>query len=406
MITPLVRGVLREIWRESVAQGGGVGQVVYTGIRVSAANLCRVEGLLTVDTVVGSPLITATPYLAGGDGLLRVAVSNIAAGGNTATWTLDVKLLQSPNQANRGANGYIMVAGGATSGLAAPQTLAQTYTLGAVQGDQTMTITNADNPGTIGIIIDGSTAGVTGNGVSLEIRQHADHAVPVLFSRWGNIAAGPNLQFSKARGTYGVPAVLNAGDELGTIDFYSYNVDAFTLDARIVATTRLASPDHGVGLDFHITSANIVRHQAMTLYGHGPSEGSVTILKLYTSPYVLPDVTNTGSLGNSTLRWNGLYCDDAWVYKNILLGGLWAAGGGAELTLVLHNTSVMPVPQANQVYIGSNDFGVNAGSNLAVLEISAEEPPVAVGAAVVDMLIPLRYNGRKFYLHATELDVG
>lgn len=390
----LVNGVQREIWREGVAQGGGVSQIVLTSIRVSSAQLCRIKGLLTVDVAVGTPIIT-TALAVSSTGFLQITVSNIAAGGNTATWTLDVQLLQSQDQVNRGATGYVLVASGSATGLAAPQTLAATYALGAVPADERMIIDTGKGP----VVVEASTAVVTADGSSLEVRQHDTWAVPMMIRRAGAIAPGPNLQFTKARGTLAAPAAVAANDELGTIDFYGYSAAAYTLDARIVAICNNATPAYATELDFYVTRSAGALTKVAVLNASGP--GASTILELYNTPSVMSNVNHTGALGSNSNIWYILHVDSALVYDNIRMNGVVAAGGATH-TIILTNASVMPGATADQVYIGSNDFGL-LGTHLATLAISAEQPAVSPPAEyTVAAMIPIIYNGVSYYLLATQ----
>jgi len=63
----------------------------------------------------------------------------------------------------------------------------------------------------------------------------------------------------------------------------------------------------------------------------------------------------------------------------------------------------MPVgPQLDRVYAGAENFVT--GTNLAALSLVGEEPAVAVGALVVDTVIPIRYNGISYYLTAINME--
>ena len=112
--TRLVAGMQREVWQDTVTQGGGVSQTISTNIRISTAQLCRVHGLFVAGAPTGAPTFTATPSVVGG--FLVVTVVNTAAGGNSAAWMLDVQLEHSLVQATHGANGYILVTNSGTGG--------------------------------------------------------------------------------------------------------------------------------------------------------------------------------------------------------------------------------------------------------------------------------------------------
>ena len=526
---PLVQGVQREIWRDVIPQNGGVSQTVPTGIRISAPKLPCVRGLLTIDTPTGSPVFTATPQV-GANGFLEVVVANTAAPGNSGTWTLDVELVQSPQQANRGTNGYILVSGGATSGLAAPQTLAETYDVGGSSANQTMTVTDAHGGG---VIIDTSAGGFVTTTFALDVRQPDLIDIPVLISRRGDIANAPRLHFVKARGSFAVPDDDQAGDHMGQIAFYGRIGGAFQVGAEILADViSVAGGLLDGALDFYASQNNVSLQVARMQMD--AAEGITTF---YNNPLLAPDTTNTGRLGSDTQLWssvsaghvylyhssdnavpafidffksrgalgaptavqtndllgsvdfygynlgaygdfarvlgiatnvgagpgflldaaidvyatyqtapaqvlrigasaNGalvtafgatpvirpfagttgslgvaggawdlLYVSTANVYANVCLGAT-AVGGGALETVALPNTCTMPVPQANQVYLGAKDFTGTPGTALATFAISAEEPVQDIGEIEADKLIPLYYNGRSYLVLAFDATAG
>lgn len=114
--TKIVSGVLREVFQEAVPQANVV-QTVTTGIRISSGQLSRIRGFLTIDSVTGTPAVTATASVV--NGLLRVAVANAAAG-TTFTWTLDVMLTQSSQQGRDAAAGAVItIVYGATASASA-----------------------------------------------------------------------------------------------------------------------------------------------------------------------------------------------------------------------------------------------------------------------------------------------
>jgi hypothetical protein len=77
---------------------------------------------LFINTVVDDPAISAT--LTNVNGLAVVTVTNSAAAGNTATYTLDITALQSMQQGGGGSVGIVHVTGGAgtPAGLDLPST--------------------------------------------------------------------------------------------------------------------------------------------------------------------------------------------------------------------------------------------------------------------------------------------
>jgi len=358
---------------------------------------------LVLDAVIGAATPSASASISA-DGFLQVTVANGAVG-TSINWTLDIQLTHSIQQAKDALPGaYIAVVngagvGGGISGL----TIHQAYDFGAVAANQTIVINDTTKGGAV--IIDASTAAVTGAATSsFEVRQNALHAVPMVISRRiGGQAPGPNLQFSRARGTYAAPAAVANDDELGTLDFYGYPVNTFTLDARIVSTVEVAAPTYATALQFYVTARGGALARAARLDMNGV--GSNTTLLLYNNPDVEPGVDHTGRLGESTNRWGSIHVDTVHAYSNVCLKGA-VVGGGATGTVLLLNTATMPVPQANQVYLGSNDFGVGHGSNLATLAISAEEPAVALAAEVADTLIPVLYDGAPYYLFAYAVGGG
>jgi hypothetical protein len=404
--TRLIRGIQREIWQELVAQTPGDGAVaITTNIRIGAGQLCRVQGLFTCDVPTGSPTWTVVPSRSAA-GFLVVTVTNTAAGGNNGTWTLDVRLVQSISQANQGATqgsqgttGYIMISNGATSGLGGTQTLAQTYAIGSAAADQRMIVTTADGGG---ITIDCTDAGVMADGTSLEIRQSAAWSLPTVIGRRGNDALAGLLQFDKARNTYLIPEDVQANDELGAIEFYgrvnatpqrgarivgkTYAVDGNDLEGSIAFYTRSASGEELVATLY--TSAGFPRLQIADADGD-----------------IVPAANNQGHLGHrlGPYAWQDLAAYTINALANVCLGA-GAVGGGANLTVMLPNTATLPAPQADQVYLGSNNFAL--GTTLAAFAICAEEPAIDPGEGTdPQKLIPIIYNGVSMYLLAA-LDDG
>lgn len=116
----VVSGGLREVWQESVAQNGGTIETVTTGIACSAENLPRVQGRLVLDTVTNTPFFTVALSVV--TGRLVVTIANTAPAGNFGTWTLDITLnhsiQQAPGRAGAPAAPISIVLGGhATSGV-------------------------------------------------------------------------------------------------------------------------------------------------------------------------------------------------------------------------------------------------------------------------------------------------
>lgn len=395
--TRIISGILREIWQE-LGQAGGASQVFTTGIRIDPGSLSRVRALLVIDSTNGTviPVVTADAP----NGFLRFAVG---FGGNPAlltAWTLDAQLTHSIQQArDPSAGAYVAVVFGAGDDA---QTLSQTYDAGLTQDDQTMIVSTAKGGG---VIVEASTAAVTAPGGSLEIRQSAAFAVPFVVRRAGDIVGGPNSQFARSRGTIAAPTALQNGDELGTIDYYGYPVNAYTLDARLVGVVTGTGASYGTGFEFHLKARAGALTLTATLDGDGP--GSNTVFKLYNSPDFVPSADHAGRIGEAAVRWGQAHIDTVNAYSNVLLGGA-ALGGGALQTVLLPNTATMPAPQADQVYLGSKDwtgspFGGIAG---ATFEVSAEAIAQATIDHVCDTLIPFRYNGVDYVLLAFNATPG
>jgi len=391
--TRIVAGTLREIWQEAAGQPGGAPQVITTRIRIATQALSRIRALLVVDGVVGAAVPGAAASVVGG--VLVMTVSN-PVGATSFTWTLDVELTHSVQQGQDFLHGaYIAVVNGfGVGGVASTQNLSQTYNFGAAAVDQRMVIDTAKGGG---VVVEASTAAVTGDGGSFEIRQNAAFAVPFVIRRAGDIVGGPNAQFARSRGTIALPTAVQSGDELATIDYYGHPVAAYTLDARIVTKCVSAAPTYGTGFEFYLTPRAGALGLALRLNGDGP--GSNTTLTLYNSPDVESGANHTGRLGESGVQWGSAHVDTVNAYDNLCIGGA-TIGGGALHTVLLPNTATMPVPQANQVYIGAEDFGAGIGSNLATFSISAEEPSIATTPTNPSRLIPIIYNGSRWYLLA------
>jgi hypothetical protein len=386
----LVSGGLREVWQESAQQGPGA-EVVSTGIRIAASQLSRIQGILAIGAVVGAPDFQATPTVVGG--FLHVTVLNFAAPGNSGAWVLDVMLTHSIQQLTTPADpGIILIVGGGLGTPAIPETLAQAYDMGAAPADQKMVLSNVKGGG---VLIDGSTAAVTGNGVCLELRQNAYNYIPFVISRCiGGQSSGPVMQFNRAHGSFAAPANIVGGDELGTIDYYGRYGGAPNLLARIVSlvTSVAAGPD--AAIDFY-TAFHDVLVQSWEMWADGANNG---VLTGFGNAKVLPAINNNGSVGLvAGPAWTSVAAYTINALANVCLGA-GAVGGGANLTVMLPNTATLPAPQADQVYLGSQNWAGTGGNNHAALAISAEEP--AGGALEPDMTIPIVYNGTPVYLLA------
>jgi hypothetical protein len=213
----LIAGKLREIWQDAVGQPGGPPVPIQTDIKISRPQFSRIRGRLFVDGIVGAPLPAVGNVAVGANGCLSFDVAN-GIGGSSFRWTLDVELTHSIQQGMDPVPGaQFQVISGILAGIPAAQTLAQTYDFGAASVDQTMVLDTAAKGG--GVIIDGSTASVTADGVSLEIRQNAFWSIPTMVRRTGDIVAGPVLRFDRSRGSFAVPLSVQDGDIVGTIDF-------------------------------------------------------------------------------------------------------------------------------------------------------------------------------------------
>ena len=94
----IISGRSREVWSDAVPLDGGTSRTISTGIRIrNLGELCKVFGVLDVQTVAGSPVLT-TLLTVGAGGYLLVTISNTAAAGNSATYALDVWWISSMQQ--------------------------------------------------------------------------------------------------------------------------------------------------------------------------------------------------------------------------------------------------------------------------------------------------------------------
>jgi hypothetical protein len=392
-LTRLVSGIQREVWQETL-QNGGVSQVIHTNIRISAAKLPCVQGLLAVGTPAGSPVFTATPSVSA-TGYLDVTVENTAIGGNSAPWVLDVRLVQSSSQANDAAisTGYILVANAATSGLLAPETLAAAYGIGASSGDQTLVLTTADGDG---IIIDGVTQAGSAGLYALEVREGTNYPIAAI-TRRGDDATGPVLELNKARGAFGAPADLQANDYFGVINFVG-RVNNVSNPYAVIEAMVLsigAGPTITTALDFYATYQSAPAH----VWRMNATAAGSMLIGYGTQPIVQPDTTETGCLGQTDHIWDLAYINTVFAYDNLSLGGA-SILGGADHTIVLPNTAKLPTPQTDQVYLGALDWGGTGGAGHAALAISSEELASVTTGATGDRLVPFTFNGVPLFLLA------
>ncbi len=397
----LVNGVMREFWQRDDAQAPGPpdpGAVVTTGIRISAGQLSRVQGILCVTNTAGTPSFTAALSISANRRLV-VTVTN--GGGGTGTWTLDVALVQSQDQGRRAGAGYISIAN-ATAGLLALETLAQAYVVGAVEADQTMVIADADGGG---VRVDGSgevqVVTALGSVSTFEVRcNHDDIFVPIKFRRPGDFANPAQLVFEKSRGTFAVPGNIAQNDLLGCIDFYGRIAGAQVLGAQIIADATAVGASLDAQLEFYASVASAV---SLTV-----SMGVLALNQPITTFYqlnhaVVPNVDAQGHLGNAAplaRSWGEIAGYDVNVMANVKMNAV-PNTGVASYTIIFTNASVMPAgPVAAQVYVGSEDFSGPLGTGAAVVSVMAEEPAIAIGQTVADTLIPLRYNGANYWVLA------
>jgi hypothetical protein len=395
-----INGVMRELWTEIGPQGPGA-QIVDTGIAISTAQLSRVQGFLSVSNLAGLPIMMAAPSVVNRH--LRITVANFGAPGSTAAWVLDVALLSSTDQGRRAGAGFIMVVN-ATPGLVGPQTLAQTYAVGAgayPAADQTMTVLDADGGG---IIVDASGPGATvASVIAFEVRQNdLDIPLPFRLARRGNFANPAALVFDRARGTFAAPVDNQAADMMGCIDFYGWvnNAQSAQPGAQIIGVvTSVAAAVLDGALDFY-AGLNSVSTQVLRLDVGGT--GGIPRGVLYGAGEFVPSANSTGSLGIVGAVWNLVSATDVCVYGNLRMGGA-AVGGAATQTVLLPVAgTALPVPQVGQVYLGGATFTGTTGQGDAALAISSEELAIPVGIAVATHLIPVMFNGNAYYLLAAD----
>lgn len=391
--TRLVSGVLREFWRRDDAQGAGAANID-TNIRISAGQLSRVQGFLAITNVAGVPTFVVGTSIV--NGRLRVTVTN--GGGGTGTWDLDVALVPSTDQGKRAGASYIMVTNG-TPGLVGPQTLAQTYLQGAASADQTMVVTQADG-GAIIVDAEASVAGANPS-VALEVRQNgADLGPwPLLLSRFGDFANPAALYFEKSRGTFALPADVQNNDMLGCIDFFGRVGGVMSLQPGSQIISHVAGVMAGLEGVLSIWTSSAGVSTRIVIFDH-QAAGSPRIALDGTDGAIVPSLNTEGHLGVVAAAWNSAYIYTVNVAANICMDGI-AAAGGANLTIALTNGATMPVPQANQVYLGAADWLGDGGAGGAALAISSEELVADTGGQP-DTLIPIVFNGVPYYVLAID----
>jgi hypothetical protein len=340
--TKIISGVAREIWQELVPQGGGgPPAVITTGIRASNQQRSRVRGTLTVNSIVGVPVVSAMLNIV--DGVFMVQVFN-TAGGTSFTWTLDVERTQSTQQGLDHAypNGVIQVVSGvlSTGGLAAPQTLAQTYDIGAVDADQRMIVSTAKGGG---VTIDCTDAAVTAAGVSFEVRQNAAWSLPTVISRRGDSDLGPVVQFDKARGTYPIPADVQDNDLLGVTEYYGRLGGVPILGTRLTSIAIGTGAGLDAGFDVYVTAASAPVH---VLRIDSRAAGGLPELVMQGDGSIIPATNHLGKLGSLNQVWGTASIDRVLVYHDLRIDCTDAivVGSGPSLEVrqsVAHSTPVL-----------------------------------------------------------------
>jgi len=391
---------MREFWVEVAPQGPGA-QPFDTGIAISAGQLSRVQGFLSVTNVAGLPIMTAAASVVNGH--LRITVTNGGAPGSTATWTLDIALLSSTDQGKRAGAGFITISN-ATAGLVGPQTLTQTYAVGAASADQTMVITQADG-GAIIVDAEASAAGANPS-VAFEVRQNGVDAGPwpLLCSRRGNFANPAAIYFEKARGTFAAPADVVQNDMLGCIDFFGRigGVMSAQPGAQIIA---LVTSVAGGAIDGQLEFWTALDGATTKCITTGMIAANTPVTVFFESGHlVLPNVNQQGHLGaiGSVRHWAEVAAYDVNVMANVQMGGV-AVGGGAVQTVLLPVAgTTIPAPQAGHVYLGGATFTGDTGQGDASLGVSSEELAIAIGQVAATHLIPIMFNGHAYYLLAAD----
>jgi hypothetical protein len=114
--TCISRGTYREVWQELVPLPGGQSRTITTGIKITPDQLSQTFGLLQITGTVNSPLLTTVISSIGG--YLAVTITNSAAVGDTATYTLDIFRMHSVQQKfDVVGAGQVHVVGAATAGV-------------------------------------------------------------------------------------------------------------------------------------------------------------------------------------------------------------------------------------------------------------------------------------------------
>lgn len=106
-LTKLVAGVLREIWEETTPLPGGSSRTIVTGITARSVVQSRTLAFLILANPVQTPLITGTITIVGQK--LAIVITNNGAVTSSATYKLDVSLLQSTQQARDPAPGVVHI---------------------------------------------------------------------------------------------------------------------------------------------------------------------------------------------------------------------------------------------------------------------------------------------------------
>jgi hypothetical protein len=396
---PIVQGVLREVWRDA-GQAGGPPQLVTTGIKASLTTLSRVRGLLTIDSMSGgTPAAVSAVVSLNAVGHIIVTVGNTTVG-STIAWTLDIELVHSSQQANDfDGSSIIQIASG---GLV--ETLAQTYAIGATAADQRMIVTNAHGGG---VTIDASdTGGVTGDGVCLELRQNALHAMPfVVGRRIGGQFPGPVMNFDRARGTYPVPVDVVQNDELGTIDWYGRLGGAPVLSAREVVICTAVAGGMYSAIDFYAARAGTAA-AAWRISLNGAADGLFTG---YGNCGIMPSADNAGFIGSwASAAWQVVVSHSFFARANVCIG-IDTTGANAHHTacFAVANT-VLPAASVGLVHVYAGELGnttpdapaqapVEAGSALSWSQAGG----VSVATILApDRMIPVMVNGTAYWLLA------
>jgi hypothetical protein len=136
--TRIVAGKLREVWVETAPQDGGAAVAVSTGISCSSVLLSRVQAIVLLDQLVNAPVVTGSLSVVAGK--LVITLVNSGGVGSTATWTLDVTLNHSVQQAPGSAPAPVLVverSGGQSPNLVAdwPLDVVRHFLVDQIDGD-------------------------------------------------------------------------------------------------------------------------------------------------------------------------------------------------------------------------------------------------------------------------------